>query len=79
MIELQRILHPTDFSDNSREALKYACSMAERFGAELHIIVVVADAVVTVSPPMAGFLPEGYYQDVMESAENNASTVPIRL
>ena len=71
MINIQRILHPTDFSDNSRRSLDYACTLASRFQAELHLLYVVADALVSVAPPMSGFLPEGYAEDVMQSAENN--------
>ena len=31
MIRLERILLPTDFSDHSRNAAKYACAFAEQF------------------------------------------------
>ena len=41
MIQLRRILFPTDFSDNSRAALPYACALVEQFGAELHILNVM--------------------------------------
>lgn len=76
MIELNKVLHPTDFSDNSQQSLRYACSVAERFGAELHLIHIVSEAMVTVSPPMSGFLPEGYASDVLESAENQLDKLP---
>ena len=75
MINIDRILHPTDFSQNSAHALNYAYTMAQTFEAELHLIYVISEALVSVSPPMSGFLPEGYYQDVMESAESNLSQV----
>lgn len=41
MIRLQRILFPTDFSESSADALKYACSLTEQFGAELHLLHVL--------------------------------------
>lgn len=41
MIRLSRILLPTDFSKYSAEATKYACSFAEKFDAELHILHVL--------------------------------------
>jgi nucleotide-binding universal stress UspA family protein len=41
MIKIERILVPTDFSDYSKEAIKYACELAQRFGAELHLFHVV--------------------------------------
>jgi universal stress protein A len=37
-IRIQKILLPTDFSDYSAAATKYACEMATRFDAELHIL-----------------------------------------
>jgi universal stress protein A len=41
MLQLSRILLPTDFSERAAEATKYACALAEQFGAELHVIHVV--------------------------------------
>ena len=40
---LQRILLPTDFSDTARHAREYARELAERFGAEVHVLYVVPD------------------------------------
>ena len=40
-ITLKRILVPTDFSDPSDVALRYAVSLAETFGAHLHLLHVV--------------------------------------
>src|SRR5262245_36718886 len=37
-IELKRILLPTDFSDYSTTATKYACELATKFDAELHLL-----------------------------------------
>ena len=37
-IELKRILLPTDFSAHSATATKYACELAARFDAELHLL-----------------------------------------
>src|SRR5438270_898931 len=50
MIDLRRILVPTDFSKHSENALTYAVAFAEKFGAELHLLHVVQD--------LALFLPE---------------------
>jgi universal stress protein A len=58
MICLQRILVPTDFSEHSRHALRYGIALAEKFGAELHLLHVFQDVAVyqpdavTVGPPM---------------------------
>lgn len=37
-IQLQRILLPTDFSNCSAAATKYACELVTRFDAELHLL-----------------------------------------
>lgn len=41
MIQLARILLPTDFSEFSSEATTYACAFAEQFDAELHVLHVL--------------------------------------
>jgi nucleotide-binding universal stress UspA family protein len=56
MIEIKSILVPTDFSEHSRQAIKYACALAERFSAELHLLNVVQP--LALSTPYAGALPE---------------------
>jgi nucleotide-binding universal stress UspA family protein len=43
MISLKTILVPTDFSECSEAALKYARAMAASFGASLHLLHVVQD------------------------------------
>ena len=43
-MELKKILYPTDFSKHSLAALPYAKEMAEKFGAELHVLHVVDSA-----------------------------------
>jgi nucleotide-binding universal stress UspA family protein len=59
MIDLHRILVPTDFSKHSHNALTYATAFAEKFGAELYLLHVVQDLAlfipeaVSVAPPVA--------------------------
>src|SRR6266446_3910609 len=59
MIDLHRILVPTDFSKHSHNALMYAVAFAEKFGAELYLLHVVQDLAlfipdaVTATPPLA--------------------------
>jgi nucleotide-binding universal stress UspA family protein len=50
MIDLRRILVPTDFSKSSRNALTYGAAFAARFGAEVYLLHVVQD--------LALFIPE---------------------
>jgi nucleotide-binding universal stress UspA family protein len=44
-IKLQRILVPIDFSDHSKNALKYAISFAQQFKASIDLIYVVEPTV----------------------------------
>lgn len=41
MINIKQILFPTDFSECSNEAKKYACALCEKFRAELHLLHVI--------------------------------------
>ena len=41
MIRLSKILVPTDFSEPSKYALRYACRLADQFKAEVHQVHVV--------------------------------------
>lgn len=47
MIQLKKILLPTDFSENARHALLYGCSFAREYKAELTILHVVEDIAVS--------------------------------
>ncbi|MBL8817382.1 MAG: universal stress protein [Planctomyces sp.] len=48
MIQLKKILVPTDFSDFSKPAVDYACAIAARFGSQLHLMHVVPDPAMLV-------------------------------
>jgi universal stress protein A len=50
MIDLKRILTPTDFSKSSENALLYAVAFAEKFGSKLYLLHVVQD--------LTWFIPE---------------------
>lgn len=58
MIDLHRILVPTDFSKYSQNALRYAAAFCEKFGSELYLLHVVQNLAVfipdmiTVAPPV---------------------------
>lgn len=46
MIQFKKILVPTDFSKGSLHALGYACELAKKFGAELHLLHVMQDTII---------------------------------
>ena len=77
MIELKRILVPTDFSEFSQQAVQYGCELANRFSAELHIVHVAQDALPIV--PEAGMLSvshDDYMARVIETATKLLKDVP---
>ena len=51
MVNIKRILLTTDFSDNSYCATEYACTFAEQFDCELHVLNIVADMPVGRAAP----------------------------
>ena len=55
MISLKRILVPTDFSETSKAAVKYAMALAQAFGGKLHVLHVSEKA----STDMATEFPLG--------------------
>jgi nucleotide-binding universal stress UspA family protein len=42
-MDINRILWPTDFSENAGKALPLVTSLAEKYGAEIHILYVMKD------------------------------------
>jgi len=65
MHPVNTILVPTDFSPASRLALRYACQVADVFGAALHIIHVVDNPFAPAdSSEMYAALPPEYLEEV---------------
>jgi nucleotide-binding universal stress UspA family protein len=42
-MEIERILWPTDFSENAARALPLVTSLSQKYGAEIHILYVMKD------------------------------------
>jgi nucleotide-binding universal stress UspA family protein len=59
MPSLTRILHSTDFSESSANAAEYACFLAEKFAAELHVLYVLEDSMAKLPDLTLGFPPPG--------------------
>lgn len=76
MIYLRKILHPTDFSDASAHALRYACAFAKHFGSELYLVHVVPESVVAVSAPMGAYLPPDYRQEFEKRSNDELAKLP---
>lgn len=75
MIQLRKILYPTDFSDLSLYALRYARNFAQTFEAELHVLHVVDEAYqnwVTMGPNTIPVGPST--QEMVELAREQMQT-----
>jgi universal stress protein A len=57
MIELRRILVPTDFSMHSQNAMRYAAALAEKFQSTIYLLHVVQDLALFLPDAMSGTPP----------------------
>ena len=72
-IRLQKILLPTDFSTYSAAATKYACELATKFDAELHILHTLETHL--ASTPNFGFDLPKYVSESKAAAEKSLAGV----
>lgn len=68
MISIKRILFPTDFSETSKYAMKYAIGFAKEFDAQLEIVHVLFDE----SQIVAFYLPQVTFQNLDKELEDSA-------
>jgi nucleotide-binding universal stress UspA family protein len=70
VIEVKRVLAPTDFSSHSEKAVRFACGLAERFGAELHLVHVLSEIIPAGPDPLLmPVMPPQFYQENEERAK----------
>ena len=84
MIALRNVLLAVDFSDSCLKATEYAVTLANRFGATLHLLHVIEDPVVYLPmfesyglPPREQF--ETYAQDRLENWITGAQAEGLKL
>lgn len=69
MIEIRSILAPTDFSAHSERAVRHACGLAERLGAELHLLHILSEILPAGPDPLLmPVMPPEYYEENEERA-----------
>jgi len=76
MIRLAKMLVPTDFSEDSEQAARYAVELAKRFQAEIHCVHVVdipADLLSTSAYYMTG-PSEQFIDQIREESKKNLET-----
>ena len=76
MIDLKRILVPTDFSEFSQAALRYGCEFAAKFGAELHLLHVIDNPMPPGSEDWGKTLDE-YQRDLEKYANNEMQALDL--
>lgn len=67
MINIRRILVPTDFSDNAKAAVEYGCELARQFNAELHLLNVIDSHIAAYSVEMDVFGTANHAYDIVEA------------
>lgn len=76
MIQIRKILAPTDFTAHSAKAVRYACGLAERLGAELHLLHILSDIVPAGPDPMlTPILPPEFYTESEANAREALAKV----
>ncbi len=67
---INSILAPTDFSKHAEGALRYACGLATRLGATLHLLHILPDVVVPVGPDpsLIAAVPPEYYKETEQQS-----------
>jgi universal stress protein A len=69
-VSIRRILFPTDFSAPAKEAQKYAMALADRFGAELHLLHVVPEVAMPLPDSTTAWtLPSADLKLLVEAAQ----------
>lgn len=69
MINIKKILVPTDFSETSKYAMEYALELAKSFNAEVEIVHVIFDE----SQVVAFYLPQVTFQNLDQELEDAAN------
>ena len=77
MQEIRAILAPTDFSSHAETAVRYACGLASRLGAVLHLLHVLNDVMPLGPDPMlAPVLPPDYYRETEGASRDALANLP---
>jgi universal stress protein A len=73
MARITRILVPTDFSETSDAALRYARMLAETFGASLHLVHAFEDpyAAGAIAPEVYGTIPQELRDSALQLANSH--------
>ena len=73
MINLKRILVPSDFSECSDAAVRYGLELARKFGARLHLLHVIQD------PATQPWAADGFAVPLLEAVDQWQKDAKVRL
>jgi len=77
-MEIKSILFPTDFSEGSAEALKYAVEFANRYGDKLSVLHVIYD----IAKASGWYVPhvsmDAIYKDIQEGAKKELDNFGVK-
>ena len=73
-VSIRRILCATDFSPPAQQALNYVSTLAEKLGAELHVLHVVVEPLPLPGPKGSWILPEAVLPSLILQAELELAT-----
>jgi nucleotide-binding universal stress UspA family protein len=68
-MKIEKILFPTDFSENSEYAFDYALDFAKRFGARLHIVHVIHELIDVTGFYVPHISIDKIQEDMIKSAD----------
>jgi nucleotide-binding universal stress UspA family protein len=70
VVDIKRILAPTDFSAHSEQAVRFACGLSERLEAELHLLNVLSEIIPAGPDPLLmPVMPPQFYEENEERAK----------
>ncbi len=72
MLEIKKILAPTDCSESSRDAIKVAVGIAEKFDCELTLLIVTDERF--LKGMKFDYFPKDIHDQVYQSTEEHAKT-----
>ncbi len=72
MLEIKKILAPTDCSESSREAITLAVDLAEKFESELTLLIVTDERF--LRGMKSAYFPKDIHDDVYQSTAEHAKT-----
>jgi len=70
-IRFKQILVPTDFSDPSRYAMRFALSLAGQYNSEIHLLHVIQDVLPVIAQAEAPMAPTIYAPDMEQAIQGH--------